>query len=107
MRKCKCQVLAEMARDGADVLGEGAKGRIIAVYSVGATLKGWVADLQAEGLEVEGREWRGGRGEEEGGKAEENDRTMRLFAFGMEKMRNKILKEIGTGWREEMDFFVS
>ncbi|GMH97484.1 hypothetical protein TrST_g13885 [Triparma strigata] len=107
MRKCKCQVLAEMARDGADVLGEGAKRRIVTVYSVGATLKGWVADLQAEGLEVEGREWRGGRGEEEGGKAEENDRTMRLFAFGMEKMRNKILKEIGTGWREEMDFFVS
>ena len=28
------------------------------VYSVGDTLKGWVEDLSAEGVQVEGRVWR-------------------------------------------------
>ena len=82
-------------------------------YSVGDTLKGWVEDLQAEGVNANGVEWTGDEGSalalklklEE--KEEEGAKVVRLFAFGMEKMRKKVRKVLRECWRVELDLFVS
>ena len=56
-------------------------------------------------------EWKGDDGsalaleqELEGG---EGAKVVRLFAFGMVKMRKKVKQVLGEGWRDELDLFVS
>ena len=83
------------------------------------TLTGWVNELNDElrrhdktsRCTVVGVEWRPGQPIPDEENTQSNSATpvkrIRLFAFGMEKARQKVRDQIGDAWSDDVDIFVS
>jgi hypothetical protein len=112
MRKCKCEFLC---MDGGPIWPEVSSESVtIEIWSTGQTLDGWVDDLSFE-LKCQGKEavvvpvhWRPGQARPlavEGGGV--HQRRVRLFAFGMEKVRRQVREIFASDWNDVDCIFVA
>ena len=120
LRRCKCHFLCK--EDGWIWKGVNSGECVrLEVWSSGGsdTLTGWVNELNDElrrhdktsRCTVVGVEWRPGQPIPDEENTQSNSATpvkrIRLFAFGMEKARQKVRDQIGDAWSDDVDIFVS
>eukprot|EP00928_Gymnodinium_smaydae_P038206 TRINITY_DN26392_c0_g2_i1.p1 TRINITY_DN26392_c0_g2~~TRINITY_DN26392_c0_g2_i1.p1 ORF type:complete len:418 (+),score=77.32 TRINITY_DN26392_c0_g2_i1:70-1323(+) len=99
LRACKVYFLS---KEGAPAFGK----RVL-LFSKGSTLEGWSADLKAAGLDVEPYEWAPPHPLPTAAvEAHLPGKTVRLFAFGMPKVRARVLHAV-RNFGPANDWFVS
>ena len=115
LRKCKCEFIWQDLIAGRGVAA-------VEVWGVGKTLSGWVEDVRSEvvgraggqsgggsSVSVCGLEWEGSapQGKSSVGPPGSRRTTVRLFAFGMQKARDKVRSAFARDWDDEFDVFVA
>lgn len=114
MRRCKCEFLCT---DGGPIFGDTLSDQdvVIEIWSTGQTLQGWVEDMTFElstigkTAQVVSVDWKPGLVHPviETFKFNDKQRRMRLFAFGMERVRRKVRNVFASEWNDDTHLFVA
>lgn len=120
LRRCKCHYLCK--EDGWIWRGVNSGETVrVEVWTSGGseTLSGWLNELNNElrrhnktsRCTLVGVEWRPGQSIPDDGENQSNSvrpiKRVRLFAFGMEKARQKVRNQMEDTWNDDVDIFVS